>query len=146
MSTSPSPAHQMVIRQAQREMYRQIDDAGIGITLAAPIGLYMPGADPVQPDILVLHEADRAAIGPRRVACIPALVTKRGIYARAGAPEYVIMRPAMRDVVVHTRPEPATGQYLQVVRLSGNDEYVATTLPFRINVATLFAEMPAEAE
>jgi Uma2 family endonuclease len=160
MSTAPSPAHQLVIRQTQRTMFRQIDDAGIGITLAAPIGLYMPGADPVQPDILVLHEADRAMIGPRRIACIPALIvevlspsnadydllTKRAIYARAAVPEYVIMRPAMRDVVVHTRPEPATGHYLQVVTLSGNDEYAATTLPFRVNVATLFVEMPEEAE
>jgi Uma2 family endonuclease len=160
MSTAPSPAHQMVIRQSQREMYRQIDDRGIGITLGAPIGLFMPGADPVQPDILVLHEADRARIGRRRITCIPALIVevlspsnadydlviKRGIYARAGVPEYVIMRPSMRDLLVHTRPEPATGQYLQVTTLSGNDEYAATTLPFRANVATFFAELPEEAE
>ena len=160
MSTAPSPAHQLVTRQTQREFFRQIDDNRIGITLAAPIGLYMPGADPVQPDILVLYEADRAAIGPRRIACIPALivevlspsnsdydlVTKRAIYARAGVLEYVIMRPAMRDVLVHTRPEPGTGQYLQILTLSGDDEYAATTLPFRVKVTTFFAELPEEAE
>lgn len=141
-------------------MFRQIDDARVGITLAAPIGLYMPGADPVQPDILVLHESDRAHIGRRRIDCIPALivevlspsnadydlVTKRAIYARAGVPEYVIMRPTMRDVLVHTRPELATGQYLQVITLSNADEYAKTTLPFRASVATFFAELPEDVE
>jgi len=74
------------------------------------------------------------------------LVTKRAIYARAGVQEYVIMRPAMRDVLVHTRPELATGQYLQVVTLTGDEEYAATTLPFRARVATFFAELTEDAE
>jgi hypothetical protein len=44
MSTAPRPVHQLVSRLAQRQLYLQIDDRGLGITLDAPIGLFMPGS------------------------------------------------------------------------------------------------------
>ncbi|HEY8600531.1 MAG TPA: Uma2 family endonuclease, partial [Thermomicrobiales bacterium] len=47
MSTAPSPWHQWISRQTQRLLYSQIDDHGLGITFNAPVGLFMPGCDPV---------------------------------------------------------------------------------------------------
>lgn len=43
MSTAPRPMHQLVSRLTQRQLFAQIDDRGVGLTLSAPIGLFMPG-------------------------------------------------------------------------------------------------------
>ena len=67
-------------------------------------------------------------------------MTKRAAYARAGVPEYWILRPTERDVLVHWEPEPATGLYLQVRHSAPEGELVSPTLPFRAPVAAFFAE------
>ena len=41
MSSAPRPVHQLVSRLAERALYEQIDNRGIGITLHALIGLFM---------------------------------------------------------------------------------------------------------
>ena len=156
MTTAPSNFHQWVIRQTAREFFHQIDDTGVGVTLWAPIGLFMPGCDPVQPDLLVVRAADLGIIREGRIHGVPALlvevlspsnpnqdlVIKREAYARAGVPEYWIMRPAERDVLVHSQPDPATGQYASVVHVPPDGELVSPTLPFRAPVATFFAGAP----
>jgi len=100
MSTVPSPWHQWISRQTQRLLYSQIDDRGLGITFNAPVGLFMPGCDPVQPDLLVLRPEDRDLIMERRIETIPLLlveilspsnpqhdlILKRQAYARADVP------------------------------------------------------------
>ena len=156
MTTAPSNFHQWIIRQAFLALFQQIDDRGVGITLWAPIGLFMPGCDPVQPDLFVVRAADLGIIREGRIHGVPALlvevlspsnpnqdlVIKREAYARAGVPEYWIMRPAERDVLVHSQPDPATGQYASVVHVPPDGELVSPTLPFRTPVATFFAGAP----
>ncbi len=150
MTTAPSNFHQWIIRQTAREFFQQIDDTGVGVTLWSPIGLFMPGCDPVQPDLLVIRAADRSIEG------VPALlvevlspsnpeqdlVVKRACYARAGVPEYWIIRPTERDILVHHQPEPATGQYTQISRIAPEEELVSPTLPFRAPAAAFFADAP----
>lgn len=132
--------------------------AGVLYMYAAPIGLFMPGCDPVQPDILALRAADRRLIGPRRIAGVPALLVealspsnadydlmvKRAAYARAGVPEYWIVRPVERDVLVHSEPEPPTGQYLQVEHVPPDGVLGSPTLPNRVAVARFFASVSLE--
>ncbi len=156
MSTAPRPVHQMVSRLAQRQLYVQIDDRGIGITFDAPIGLFMPGCDPVQPDLLVIRTEDFDMIRAEGIEGIPALlveilspssrthdlVTKLTAYARAGVPEYWVFRPRERDVLVHSNPEPGTGLYLQVTHIPLDGELVSPTLPFRAPVASFFPNLP----
>ncbi len=156
MTTAPSNFHQWIIRQTAREFFQQIDDTGVGVTLWAPIGLFMPGCDPVQPDLLVVRAADLGIIREGRIHGVPALlvevlspanpnqdlVIKREAYARAGVPEYWIMRPAERDVLVHSQPDPATGQFASVAHVPPDRELVSPTLPFRAPVATFFAGAP----
>lgn len=156
MTTAPSNFHQWIIRQTAREFFHQIDDTGVGVTLWAPIGLFMPGCDPVQPDLLVVRAADLGIIREGRIHGVPALLVevlspsnpdqdlriKREAYARAGVPEYWIMRPAERDVLVHSQPDPATGQYASVSHVPPDGELVSPTLPFRAPVATFFAGAP----
>lgn len=152
MSTAPRPLHQMVSRLVERALYAQIDDRGHGLTLHAPIGLFMPGCDPVQPDLLVLRDEDRDSIRQEGIEGIPALlveilspsnrnydlVVKRAAYARAGVPEYWIIRPHERDILVHSQPEVASGLYLQVAQIPSAGELLSPTLPFRSAVAELF--------
>jgi Uma2 family endonuclease len=158
MSTAPSPRHQWIIRQIVRQLFRQVDDTGVGETLWAPIGLFMPGCDPVQPDILVVLAAERGIIGERRVEGIPALlvevlspsnpdqdlITKRRAYARAGVPEYWVVRSRERDLLIHSQPEREIGQYLQVDHARADGDLVSPTLPIRAPVAALFAGFPAD--
>jgi len=153
MSTAPSPFHQWISRQTQRLLYRQLDDLGLGLTFNAPVGLFMPGCDPVQPDLLVLRPDDQALILERRIETIPLLlveilspsnpqhdlITKRQAYARAGVPEYWTIRPQERDLLLHSEPEPTGGQFLRVQRFAADDELVSATLPIRTPLAALFA-------
>jgi Uma2 family endonuclease len=153
MSTAPSPLHQWISRQTQRLLYRQLDDLGLGLTFNAPVGLFMPGCDPVQPDILVLRPEDRALILERRAETIPLLlvevlspsnpqhdlITKRQAYARAGVPEYWVLRPQERDLLLHSEPEPSSGQFLRVQHVTADGKLVSATLPIRSPLAALFA-------
>jgi Uma2 family endonuclease len=156
MSTAPSPRHQLIILEFVAALREQLVLPGIGIVLTSPIGLFMPGCDPVQPDLLVLRAADRHMLGPRRIEGVPALIVevlspsnadhdlivKREAYARAGVPEYWIARPVEEDVLAHSEPDPATGHYRRVVRFAAGDEPRSAMLPFRAPVAAFFAGLP----
>jgi Uma2 family endonuclease len=156
MTTAPSSFHQWIIRQIVFALAPQIDTPGIGITLWSPIGLFMPGCDPVQPDILVVRTADLDMFQDSRIHGIPALLievlspsnhnqdtrVKRGAYARAGVPEYWIVRPADRDALVCSQPDAALGDYAQVQHITSDAELVSPTLPIRAPIAGFFAGAP----
>lgn len=156
MTTAPSPFHQWIIRQIFIALYQQIDQPGIGTALWSPIGLFMPGCDPVQPDLLVIRTEDLGMIHDRRINGVPALLVevlspsnpeqdteiKRGAYARAGVPEYWIARPATRDLIVCTRPDAALGSYAQSILIDPDGELHSPTLPFRAAIAQFFAGAP----
>ena len=158
VSTAPSPAHQLILMEFVAALQEQMVVPGIGIVLTSPIGLFMPGSDPVQPDAIVVRAEDRGIIGPRRIEGVPALlvevlspsnasydlVVKREAYARAGVPEYWIARPVERDILVHSEPEPATGQYLRVERVPPAGTLISPTLPVQAAVAAFFAGILAD--
>ena len=158
MTTAPSFFHQWIIRQLVRALLNQIDDLGIGLTAWSPIGLLMPGCDPVQPDIVVVRSEERGMIYDRRINGVPALIVevlspsnaekdteiKRAAYARAGLPEYWIVRPGERDVLVLSTPDHASGLYLQSTLVGPDQELRSPTLPFRAPIAGFFAGSPDE--
>lgn len=155
MSTAPSPDHQRTSSRMYRSLFSQIDQRGLGETFYSPIGLVIPGATPVQPDLVVVLAEDQHVVSEKRIEGIPSLVveilspstveydlvTKRAIYARAGVPEYWATRPAQRDVVVHSDPDTLTGEYRNVATIPLGGELVSPTLPFRAPVAAFFAGM-----
>lgn len=158
ITTTPSYFHQWIIRQIVHLLLVQIDDAAIGLTTWSPIGLLMPGCDPVQPDIVVVGSADRGMIYNRRINGVPALIVevvspsntekdtdiKRAAYARAGLPEYWIVRPRERDLLVLSRPDPDSGLYLQADQVAPDGELSSPTLPIRTLIADFFAGSPDE--
>jgi Uma2 family endonuclease len=156
MTTAPSAFHQWILRQIIRILYAQIDDTNIGITFWSPMGVFMPGCDPVQPDLLVIRTSDLSIIHDRRVYGVPALLIevlspsnaekdteiKRKAYAQAGVPEYWIVRPSTRDVLVYTEPDDALGNYVQSQRVAPDAELVSPTLPIRTAISNFFAGAP----
>lgn len=156
VSTAPSFFHQWIIRQIVRVLFAQIDDTHIGITLWAPLGVFMPGCDPVQPDVVVLRQDDLALIHDRRINGVPALLievlspsnaeldttVKRAAYARAGVPEYWIVRPEQRDVIVCSQPDLNLGNYTQSDHVPPDGTLVSPTLPVQVAIATFFADAP----
>ena len=116
----------------------------------------MPGCDPIQPDIVVVRTADLDIFHDRHIYGVPALLvevlspsnamidteTKRRAYARAGVPEYWIVRPAERDVLVLSQPDPGLGAYLQSIHVDTTGELQSPTLPLRTLIAPFFAGAP----
>jgi len=158
MTTAPSFFHQWIVSRITRLLQEQIEDPGVGLVAFAPIGVLMPGCDPVQPDIVVISAQDRDIIHDRRINGVPALLVevlsptnpekdteiKRAAYARAGVPEYWIIRPANRDLLLYTQPDPRMGTYLQTSHVAPDADIVSPTLPFRALVASFFAGSPDE--
>lgn len=157
MSTAPSPRHQRISLQIVLSFVEQIDRRGHELTFYAPIGVIMSGADPVQPDIVVVRTDDLGMITEQRIVGVPTLVveilppsnaeydlvTKRELYARAGVPEYWVVRPRERAILVHTQPEQTLAHYLQVQHIRPAEELLSPTLPFRAPIAPFFADFPS---
>lgn len=56
-STAPSLFHQWISKRGVRLLEEQLEDPGIAFIFAAPVGLFIPGCDPVQPDIVAVLQA-----------------------------------------------------------------------------------------
>jgi Uma2 family endonuclease len=156
MTTSPSVFHQWIVKQLVRLLSPQVDDVGVGMVFWAPIGVFMPGCDPVQPDLLVVGAGQQNIITGRHIEGVPVLLvevqspgnaaydatTKRHAYARAGVREYWIVRPASRDVLVLTEPDQALGDFASSRLVLADAELESPTLPVRFRVEQLFAGAP----
>jgi len=158
MSTAPSFFHQWIIKRLVFLLDPQIDRRGVGLTMWSPIGLFMPGCDPVQPDVLVLRQSDiiPEIFRDGKIYAVPALLVevqspghpagdtkiKRGAYARAGVPEYWVIRPQHEDVLVCSQPDAELGDYAQVHLAGPEGELLSPTLPVRLRVRELFAGSP----
>ena len=156
MTTAPSNYHQWIARLIFIALFGQLDSRGIGITLFAPIGLFMPGCDPVQPDLIFIREQDLGIVRDRHIYGVPALLIeilspsnaaqdldiKRRAYARAGVPEYWIARPGERDFLVYDDPDPTSGDYGQRRQIGAGEALIAATPPFRAPIDSLFAGAP----
>lgn len=110
-----------------------------GRVLTAPLDVFFEGADPVQPDIVVLLPESAAIGAGRGVEGAPDLLievlspsnrghdvlTKRALYARAGVREYWIVDPESRAVEVLTLDRDA---FHTVQTASGDDAAISSLL------------------
>ena len=156
MTTAPSNFHQWIIERLWRFVGLPAEEQGLAYFFSAPIGLLMPGCDPVQPDFLLVRQDRAAIIHDGRIRGVPDLIAevlsptnpeqdtevKRHSYARAGVPEYWIVRPATRDLLVCWQPDASLGDFAQVRLVAPDAELVSPTLPLRVTVADLFAGAP----
>lgn len=105
MSTSPSTVHQWIIKQLYRFWGYHVEAAGLGVVYLAPVGVFMSGTQPVQPDSVFVSAEHDLIIDDRHINGAPDLIievlspgnsaydleTKFLAYERAGVSEYGIM-------------------------------------------------------
>jgi Uma2 family endonuclease len=123
MTTAPSSFHQWIIKQLVRYIAIPAEDQGLAFGFPAPVGVIMPGCDPVQPDFVVVLASRKSIFREKRIRGVPDLLVeilspstkaydlevKLEAYARAGVPEYAIIDPSARTLS-HYRLE-AAGRY-----------------------------------
>lgn len=155
MTTAPSSFHQWIISRVYRYFAIPLEDAGEGIGLFAPIGVFMSGTQPVQPDFVAVSTANIGIIRNRRITGIPDLImeilsprnadhdlkVKYKAYERAGVPEYIIIRPAERALTDFRLGSDS--KYAEVGTFSGEIEVSFDLAPaIRFRVQDLFDGAP----
>lgn len=127
-----------------------------GRIVTAPLDVFFAGANPVQPDILVLLPGGRAQVVPRGIEGPPDILievlspanrnhdvlTKRALYGRAGVREYWIVDPETRTVEILTLDRDA----LHLAHaLTANDAVISPLLgPVCDSAGHLFPEIDDE--
>jgi len=156
MSRSPSYFHQSIVNRLMRVVGWPAMDGEWGYANTAPLGVFMPGCDPVQPDFVLVRAERSSIVRDGSVMGAPDLivevlspsnpaqdtVVKRRAYARGGVPEYWIVRPNSRDVVVCWEPDAAAGDFAQELTIAGDAELQSPMLPIRFPVSDLFTGSP----
>ena len=112
MTTAPRSFHQWIIKQLVRYIAIPAEDQGLAFGFPAPVGVIMPGCDPVQPDFVVVPASRKSIFRERRIMGVPDLIVeilspsnkaydqevRLDAYARAGVPEYTIIDPSARTL------------------------------------------------
>lgn len=155
MSTAPSFFHQWIILQLTEYIGIPAKNAGIAIPIFAPVGVLMPGCDPVQPDFALVRSSNAAIIRDRRIRGVPDLIVeilsptnkaydqqvKLAAYARAGLPECAIVDPAARSLSHYRLTEP--GHYGPPHVYGETETVTFDCLPaISLQVGQLFAGAP----
>jgi Uma2 family endonuclease len=155
MSTAPSFFHQWIIGRFHVLVGNRAYEEGLGFGIGAPIGVFMPGMTPVQPDYLIVLAENAGIIRDRRIFGVPDLIVevlspgsahydeaiKRDAYARAGVPEYALIDPRSRQLKLHRRN--AAGGYDEPVVYHEADTVTFACLPtLSFGLAALFAGAP----
>jgi Uma2 family endonuclease len=156
MTTAPSNFHQWIVSRMFKYFGFPLEDQELAYGLAGPVGVLMPGCDPVQPDYVLVRREHVSIITGGRVHGVPDLIIevlspsnpeadteiKRRAYAAAGVPEYWIVRPATRDVLVCRAPDAALGDYTATQLLGAEETLQPLGLPATARIADLFAGAP----
>jgi len=156
MSTSPSVFHQWIINRLLGLVGLPLQNSRFGYAFTGPIGVFMPGCDPIQPDFLIVGNERVSIIENGRINGVPDLIVevlspshphldttiKRAAYARAGVPEYWIVRPASRDIMVYWQPEPEFGDFAQSSLVAADGTLESPTLPITQVIAEFFDGSP----
>jgi Uma2 family endonuclease len=148
--TSPFWAHAAVIASLITMLIPLVTRLS-GRWFTAPLDVFFQGANPVQPDILVLLPDWSGSLTRRGIEGAPDLLvevlspsnrghdllTKRALYARAGVREYWLVDPEARTLEILTLDRDA---FHLAVAASGDETPVSPLLgPLPITVAELFA-------
>jgi Uma2 family endonuclease len=121
-----------------------------GRLATAPVNVFFPGADPVQPDILVLLPGWGGQLQQRGPQGVPDLLieiispfnpdhdlmTKRALYSRAGVREYWIVDPAKQTVEILALDR---GRFRTQQIASGTDQVSSPLLAASFPVTAIFA-------
>ena len=114
MTPASSWSHQEVVLEIASYLRTYVRTSGLGGVFTGPIDVELSPKDVFQPDVVVLLKKSREKLRERHIVGAPDLVvevaspgtapydrlTKYDAYARAGVPEYWIVRPDAQSVEV----------------------------------------------
>jgi Uma2 family endonuclease len=124
MAATPSSRHQDIVLRLASSMLAHLSQHGGGRVFVAPLDVYLPSGDVVEPDVLFVA-AERVAMVHDHVHGAPDLlvevvspsnperdrIVKRRLYERNGVSEYWVIEPRSEP-----RSEPGSGA-VEVLRL-----------------------------
>jgi Uma2 family endonuclease len=147
-------AHQTILYNLVMMLGPLVQTLG-GMLRFAPLDTFFPGADPVQPDLIVVLPDGDARPSKRGLEGRPDLVievispsnrghdrlTKRALYARAGVREYWLIDPDERRIDIHVLDRDA----LHLVQSATGDDIVVSPLLSGVEIpaAAIFAGIDA---
>jgi len=152
VSPAPLPKHQFPVGKLIRYFDVFVSDAGLGTVLPAPLDVVLPKgiASPVQPDVAIFRKGNEPS-PDRPFEGVPDLLVevlssgtrrrdqtlKLGAYEEAGVPEYWLVDPDARTVVVLVLGKDR--KYIELARGGIGDEVESSVFSgLRVNVARLF--------
>ncbi len=114
MAPAPNPMHQSISGRLYLYLYQNVESSDLGKVFYAPLDVQLATNTIVQPDLLVLLNANLGKITKSRVVGAPDLVieiaspgtaaydrlSKFQAYAKAGVEEYWIVNPERRSIEV----------------------------------------------
>jgi len=114
ITPAPTPNHQSISVRLSHYLFVHVELAGRGRVFAGPIDVELGPKNVFQPDVVVLLNAHLNKVAAKKIVGAPDLVveiaspstavvdrvTKYEIYARAGIPEYWIVKPNNRTIEV----------------------------------------------
>lgn len=155
MTTAPSTYHQWITMSLIQYLAIPAKTQGRGYAFTAPVGLLIPGCDPVQPDFMFVRAANQAIIHDRRIRGVPDLIIeilspssiiydsqiKLRAYVLAGVPEYAIIDPQTRTLDYYRLHSP--GRYDGPVSFAETERISFACLPETpLRIGELFAGAP----
>jgi Uma2 family endonuclease len=155
MTTTPSYFHHWITKQLYRFLGTPAEDQGIAEAGWAPIGVLMPGCEPVIPDFFLIRRERIAIIEDGRVRGVPDLIVeiispgsrsfdeglKLEAYANAGVPEYAVIDPKTRALRYYKLVEP--GRYSDPQQFGLGESLTFEAAPgILVPIAALFEGAP----
>jgi Uma2 family endonuclease len=155
MTTAPRTFHQWIQQRLYRFIGIPVEDRQFGYVFTAPVGLLMPGCDPVQPDFVFVRQANAGILADGRIRGVPDLIVeilspgsviydaqvKLVAYAMAAVPEYAIVNPRTRTLERYWLHSP--GRYNGPQTFGESDDMRFDCLPeVTLRIADLFAGAP----
>jgi Uma2 family endonuclease len=156
MSTTPTVFHQWIVDKIAELVGAPFHGSEVAYALAGPVGVFISGRDLVQPDFVAVRRDRSHIIADGRINDWPDLIvevlsqshphhdtrTKRTAYARAGVPEYWIVRPATRDIMVYWQPDVDFGDFGNSTLVPADGVLESPTLPVSQRIADFFDGSP----
>lgn len=152
---TPSPIfdHQFSVGRLHYYLEGLALEDDLGIFLLAPFDIRLPRrlADPVEPDIVFFRKGSEPQAGDKYFKGVPDLVievlspgtrkvdqqVKFEVYQEAGVPEYWLVDPKARTVLVYCLGDE--GKYVELSRGGDGEEVTSAVLPgLRLEVSKIF--------
>lgn len=151
---TPPPVyyHQVVVSEINHLLDSYVRQNRLGRVLNAPVGVRLPRGvgDPVQPDLVYLRSDNLPLMDAPYIDRVPDLLVevlspstrqidqrdKFSAYQAAGVPEYWLVDPRSRTIVIHQLKD---GAYVELDRGGLGDSVRSAVLPgFSVEVAEVF--------